>query len=42
MRWEKVPNIALFLENTAAFVHELEADAMATAGGASDYVRVQV
>jgi len=42
MRWEKVPHIPLFLDNTAAFVHELEADAMATANGESNYVRVQI
>lgn len=42
MRWEKVPPIALFLENTAAFVHELEPDALANANGERNYVRVQV
>ncbi len=42
MRWEKVPHIHLFLDNTAAFVHELEADAMANAAGESNYVRIQV
>jgi phenylpyruvate tautomerase PptA (4-oxalocrotonate tautomerase family) len=42
MRWEKVPSIALFLENTAAFVHELPPDALANAGGDNNYVRVQV
>lgn len=42
MRWEKVPPIALFLDNTAAFVHELEADAMANASGDNNYVRVQI
>jgi hypothetical protein len=42
MRWEKVPHISLFLDNTAAFVHELDADAMATANGESNYVRVQI
>jgi phenylpyruvate tautomerase PptA (4-oxalocrotonate tautomerase family) len=42
MRWEKVPHIALFFENTAAFVHELEADAIANAAGDSNYVRIQV
>ena len=42
MRWEKVPVIPFFTDNTAAFVHELPADAFATAGGGSDHVRVQV
>jgi phenylpyruvate tautomerase PptA (4-oxalocrotonate tautomerase family) len=42
MRWEKVPGIALFLENTAAFVHELPSDALSNAGGDNNYVRVQV
>jgi phenylpyruvate tautomerase PptA (4-oxalocrotonate tautomerase family) len=42
MRWEKVPPIALFRENTAAFVHELSADAMSNAAGDSNYVRVNV
>src|SRR5229473_2317404 len=42
MRWEKVPQIPLFSDNTAAFVHDLPADAIANAAGASAYVRVQV
>jgi phenylpyruvate tautomerase PptA (4-oxalocrotonate tautomerase family) len=42
MRWEKVPQIPLFLDNTAAFVHDLPADAIANAAGDSNYVRVQV
>jgi phenylpyruvate tautomerase PptA (4-oxalocrotonate tautomerase family) len=42
MRWEKVPPISLFAENTAAFVHELAADAIANANGAGNYVRVQI
>lgn len=42
MRWEGVPEIALFTDNTAAFVHELPPDAISTAGGGGDYVRVQV
>jgi phenylpyruvate tautomerase PptA (4-oxalocrotonate tautomerase family) len=42
MRWEQVPAIPLFLDNTAAFVHDLPADAISNAAGASDYVRVQV
>ena len=42
MRWEQVPEIPLFSDNTAAFVHELPAEAIANAAGASNYVRVQV
>ena len=42
MRWEKVPPIALFAENTAAFVHDLPADAIANANGDGNYVRVQI
>ncbi|MEA2503208.1 MAG: hypothetical protein QOG36_251 [Actinomycetota bacterium] len=42
MRWEHVPEIQLFSDNTAAFVHDLPAEAIANAAGASDYVRVQV
>src|SRR5438132_12124585 len=42
MRWEQVPEIALFSDNTAAFIHDLPADAIANADGASNYVRVQV
>jgi phenylpyruvate tautomerase PptA (4-oxalocrotonate tautomerase family) len=42
MRWERVPQISLFVNNTAAFVHDLPADSISNAAGASDYVRVQV
>jgi phenylpyruvate tautomerase PptA (4-oxalocrotonate tautomerase family) len=42
MRWEQVPEIPLFADNTAAFVHDLPADAISTASGRSNYVRVQV
>jgi phenylpyruvate tautomerase PptA (4-oxalocrotonate tautomerase family) len=42
MRWEKVPPLSLFEKNTAAFVHELDADAIANAAGDRNYVRVQV
>lgn len=42
MHWEGVPPIPLFLDNTAAFVHDLPVDAIANAAGASNYVRVQV
>lgn len=42
MRWEKVPVIPFFTDNTAAFIHELEPESFSTAGGGSDYVRVNV
>jgi phenylpyruvate tautomerase PptA (4-oxalocrotonate tautomerase family) len=42
MRWEKVPPINLFKKNTAAFVHDLPAEAISNAAGDSNYVRVQV
>ncbi|MBD5607174.1 MAG: tautomerase family protein [Candidatus Eremiobacteraeota bacterium] len=42
MRWEKVPPIALFSDNTAAFVHDLPAAALRNASGSGAYVRVQV
>jgi phenylpyruvate tautomerase PptA (4-oxalocrotonate tautomerase family) len=42
MRWEQVPDLALFRDNTAAFIHDLTADAISNAAGASNYVRVQV
>jgi phenylpyruvate tautomerase PptA (4-oxalocrotonate tautomerase family) len=42
MRWEKVPDLALFRNNTAAFVHELPRVAIANVVGDSNYVRVQV
>ena len=42
MKWEGVPPIPLFKDNTAAFVHDLPPDALANVSGASNYVRVQV
>jgi phenylpyruvate tautomerase PptA (4-oxalocrotonate tautomerase family) len=42
MRWEQVPEIPLFQDNTAAFVHDMQPDAMSNAVGASNYARVQV
>ena len=42
MRWEGVPDLALFRDNTAAFVHDLAADSIANVAGESNYVRVQV
>src|SRR6202166_2306332 len=42
MRWEKVPDLALFRNNTAAFVHELPEDSLSNVAGDGNYVRVQV
>jgi phenylpyruvate tautomerase PptA (4-oxalocrotonate tautomerase family) len=42
MRWEQVPDLALFRNNTAAFVHDLPAESIANVAGESDYARVQV
>ena len=42
MEIEQVPDIAMFRQNTAAFIHELPADAISNVDGGSDYVRVQV
>ncbi len=42
MKWEKVPPIPWFTDNTAAFVHELPADSLANANGDSNYVRVEI
>ena len=36
MRWEKVPDISLFRNNTAAFVHDLPADALSNVAGDSN------
>jgi phenylpyruvate tautomerase PptA (4-oxalocrotonate tautomerase family) len=42
MRWEAVPELPLFADNTAGFIHDLPADAISNAAGGRDYVRVQV
>jgi phenylpyruvate tautomerase PptA (4-oxalocrotonate tautomerase family) len=42
MRWEKVPEIRFFADNTAAFVHELPAGSFSDAAGSGDHVRVHV
>ena len=39
---EQVPDIPMFRKNTAAFVHELPATAIANVDGDGNYVRVQV
>src|SRR2546422_8337441 len=33
MRWEQVPEIPLFSDNTAAFIHDLPTDAIANESG---------
>ena len=42
MRIEQVPDIPMFRQNTAAFIHELPADSLSNVNGDSTYVRVQV
>lgn len=42
MTVEQVPNIPMFRQNTAAFVHELPAGDLSNVDGDSSYVRVQV
>ena len=42
MRWEQVPDLPLFANNTAAFIHDLDAAAISNVAGDRNYVRVQV
>jgi phenylpyruvate tautomerase PptA (4-oxalocrotonate tautomerase family) len=42
MTIEQVPNIPMFRQNTAAFIHDLPADSLSNVDGDSNYVRVQV
>jgi len=42
MRWEQVPDLPLFANNTAAFIHEMDAATISNVAGESNYVRVQV
>src|SRR5882762_10313497 len=42
MTIERVPNIPLFRQNTAAFVHELPPDSLSNVDGDSACIRVQV
>jgi phenylpyruvate tautomerase PptA (4-oxalocrotonate tautomerase family) len=42
MTIEQVPNIPMFRQNTAAFVHDLPVDSLSNVDGDSGYVRVQV
>lgn len=39
---EQVPDIPMFRDNTAAFIHELPATRIANVNGESDHIRVQV
>ena len=39
---ERVPDIPLFRQNTAAFIHHLPEDRLSNVDGDSNYVRVQV
>jgi phenylpyruvate tautomerase PptA (4-oxalocrotonate tautomerase family) len=42
MAIEQVPDIPMFRQNTAAFIHDLPADSLSNVDGDSSYVRVQV
>src|SRR5271154_2438363 len=42
MRIEQVPDIPMFRQNTAAFIHDLPPDSLSNVDGDSSYVRVQV
>jgi phenylpyruvate tautomerase PptA (4-oxalocrotonate tautomerase family) len=42
MRWEGVPDLALFRNNTAAFIHDMPSDAISNVVGDANYVRVEV
>jgi phenylpyruvate tautomerase PptA (4-oxalocrotonate tautomerase family) len=42
MTIEQVPDIPMFRQNTAAFVHDLPADSLSNVDGEHTYVRVQV
>jgi phenylpyruvate tautomerase PptA (4-oxalocrotonate tautomerase family) len=42
MTIEAVPDVSMFRQNTAAFIHELGTDCISNVEGDSNYVRVQV
>jgi phenylpyruvate tautomerase PptA (4-oxalocrotonate tautomerase family) len=42
MSVEQVPDIPMFRQNTAAFVHELDPSCLSDVDGASSHIRVQV
>jgi phenylpyruvate tautomerase PptA (4-oxalocrotonate tautomerase family) len=42
MAIEQVPDIPMFRQNTAAFIHDLPAGSLSNVDGGSNYVRIQV
>jgi len=42
MTIEQVPDIPMFRQNTAAFIHDLPAGSLSNVDGGSNYVRIQV
>jgi phenylpyruvate tautomerase PptA (4-oxalocrotonate tautomerase family) len=42
MTIEQVPDIPMFRENTAAFIHDLPTSALSNVDGESTYVRIQI
>ena len=42
MHIEQVPDIPMFRQNTAAFIHDLPSDSLSNVDGDSTYIRVQV
>jgi phenylpyruvate tautomerase PptA (4-oxalocrotonate tautomerase family) len=42
MRWEQVPDLPLFANNTAAFIHDMDTATISNVAGEGNYVRVQV
>src|SRR5271156_2822844 len=42
MKIEQVPDIPMFRQNTAGFIHDLPNEALSNVDGESNYVRVQV
>jgi phenylpyruvate tautomerase PptA (4-oxalocrotonate tautomerase family) len=42
MTIEQVPDIPMFRQNTAAFVHDLPSDSLSNVDGEANYVRIQV
>jgi hypothetical protein len=42
MRWEQVPDLPLFTNNTAAFIHDMDPGSISNVAGDSNYVRVEV
>src|SRR5579871_5721614 len=42
MCWERVPDLPLFSNNTAAVIHEMDPEAISNVAGDNNYLRVQV